>query len=53
MPKLKVGKLLFAIGTKYLCRNCGVTFSEYDIQKPRHYSYEEWEKYWEQNIKAK
>lgn len=44
------------IGTKYLCTNCGVSVHQYNDgnsieELPRYYTDEEWNEYWEKNIK--
>ena len=47
------------IGTIYLCRNCGLSVhrhkddKETNIELPRYFTDNEWDEYWNKNIKIK
>jgi hypothetical protein len=41
------------IGVRFLCLNCGFhPFMDYKLEAPKHFTDEEWQKFWEENIKA-
>ncbi len=49
------------IGTMWLCLNCGISIHQYTGESvgslgekvPCHFTVQEWQEYWEKNIKAK